>query len=1172
MKLKFIIRVVAAVTLLYLLVWGIYSLFFKKETVHIAMTAPMSGPSAAVGKSFLQGVNLYLDMINRKGGINGKEIVLDVFDDQNKPDRAAEKALEIINQNRALAVIGHHYSTCSISAGKVYKKYGLPAISPASTNVRVTQDNEWYFRSSFNDNLQGRFLATYSGKVLGLNTVSIIREDAAYGSYLADVFEETSRAMGVDVKYRWEFKINSDSLDQELAQIVNELRYKNDAGVIFLSAHADEGVRLVKLIRDALIENPIVAPDSFASESFQQAFTAFPKERSNPGFYTDGIHVTTPLIFDTTNEMGLKFRESYMAAYKEDPGWHAAFAYDTAMVIVEAVKNTVDTEADRKSKAKVSVHEKRQRIRNYLANLNNMYDAVEGVTGYNFFDEQRDSQKPICIGVYRRQNLISALTQFQAIPNINEVPNFKTAEEEGRVTIFDGKYAYKINVVYTGIKINEISALDTKTFTYDLDFFLWFRYQGDINVHDIEFLNAVDPILLEKPAYQKIKGNLSYRLYHVKGKFRADFLPNLHVFGQHILGVSFRPRAMDRTNLILVKDILGMRAASDNLLLEKMKKDRDILSSSYGWKINEVWFFQDIAEEDLLGDPEHFNVRGGTLKYSRFNVGIRIVEDKLSLRRSLPVKLSTYLLLLSFITTSVLLYFVRNNIRSLRKDEAKKGKVSDEFYEDPIRKKALKFLQIVWIFQFILFFLMFLSSEVFVLDALSKELTSTPGLFEIIVTGFDIIWWVMLAFFLMAAMERFVWVPAENRTHQPIPKIVRGLVSLIILILAIMAIVAFVFNQKLTSLLATSGVIAMIVGLAVQINISNIFSGIAINIERPFKIDDWVKIGSFTEGKVVDINWRTTRVQTRDDTVLSIPNSQASESSIENFSSPSDCYWKYFTIHVDPSHPPERVKKVLLNAALATECVLSDQGPSTRFLGLTAGMTGQSESWAANYLISTYVKDYGKKFAHNEAVWLNVWTHLKHAGIEHVMKREEVQMALMQGIKRRKSESLNNPLAILQGLYIFKPFPDEAKLELSRRMRSRYAPKDEIVVKEGDAGDSLFIVVEGALAVKVKSAEGEIIVARLGAGDFFGEMALLTGEPRTATIVSVAETHLLEITKEDIYPLISSQPEISKLLSEVLAKRKMATESQKSKHKMEKIDKETLATQILNQIQNFFGF
>lgn len=1137
----------SVIILLFLLVLqsGCTWMPWLEKDIHIALAAPMSGPQSSVGKSFVHGVRLYLDDINRKGGIKGKKIVLDVFDDINNPATAKEKAIEIVNANRAVAVIGHYYSSCSIVAGEIYKKYGVPAISPASTNVKVTLNNPWYFRSSYNDNLQGRFLANYAKTVFRSNNVSIIHEDYEYGSYLAKVFAQTADEIGLNVKYTWGYSLDAEELDTKLIRIVNSLSEKKDAGVIFMASHAKEGIRLVQLMKDAGIRNTILAPDSFASESFQNAFSKYPKEQKIPGFYTNDIHVTTPLIFDTTNEKGLKFKESFKDKYEYEPGWHAAFAYDTAKVLVETIRQSGV------SGRKADIRQDRKRIQSRLSGLTSFYDAIEGVTGFNYFDEKGDSRKPVFIGVYKNGQLISALTQFRYVPNINEVPNFESAVQDGRIVYFDNQYSYKINVVYTGIELNAIDELDMENLTAKMDFYMWFRYQGEIDTRNIEFTNAVEPISLVAPVHETTKNQMTYCLYHITGKFRVDFRPSLHSFGQHLIGVSFRPRGMDRNNLIFVKDILGMRLSSNRTMLDKLKNTQ-VLPTTSGWKINQVWFFQDIAEKSSLGNPDLFNVRGGTLEYSRFNVALRISEDRFSVRRVItnPV-INTPMMFVSLLL-SLLLAFSVNKYppRPL-----------------PHLKENAKTL---WFFQIILIFLFLITLEVYIINRFSDQLTDYY--YQGIVRVFDVLWWMTAAFMLTVGAERFIWRPLEEKTQRSIPRIIRNFFSIFIYLIAAMIIVAFVFDQKLTSLLATSGVIAMIIGLAIQINIANIFSGIAINLERPFRIGDWVQIGNFKEGKVVDINWRSTRIQSRDGSVLCIPNNQASESPIENFSYPDEGYFKYFTIHVDPIHPPERVKKVLLDAALSTEGVLDEPPPGTRFLGLTAGMTGQSESWAANYLISVYVSDYGKKFAHNEAIWLSVWTHLRYAGIRHVMERQEVHL-LFQGMQKHIGEKITTPLSILQELDIFDPFSDEAKADLSRRMRHRFYAPGDMIVRQGDAGDSLFIIVEGTLGVWTRLDNGESIeVARLGAGNFFGEMALLTGEPRTATIIAITESRIYEITKEDIIPLIEKQPEISWALSEVLSERRMMTEFQKHKRDEVEEDKTRLSTQILAKIQNFFGF
>ena len=1119
----------------------------EDDEIHIAMVGPLTGNSASVGKSFRQGIRLYVDQINKKGGLHHKKIVIDFFDDQNDPAKAEKLALKITDQE-ALAVIGHHYSVCSIAAGAVYKEKGIAAITPASTNVKVTFNNSWYFRSSFNDNMQGRFLANYAKTVLQQNRTSIIYDDSEYGNFLASTYANTCKDQDVFVKYVWHIKLGDADLNQKITAIVADLKTKPDAGVIFLATHSTEGTRIIKLIKDNHIRNPILGPDAFASESFRDSFMDYPNEKKKPGFYTNGMYVTTPLIFDTTNEKGLQFKEAYQNRYNEEPGWHAAFAYDTAMVVLDAIANA----GIKTNNAEIDAD--RMRIRNYLAHKTSIEDAIEGVTGYNYFNTRGDSQKPVFMGVYKNQKLICALTQFQTIPNINQIPNLNDAIKNERILMFDNKYSYKTNAVYTGIKINEISEVDIQKLTCSLDFFLWFRYQGGnaaFDIKNIEFVNAADPMQLGEAVLTKKQKHLTYRLYHVKGRFHMDFFPQQFIYGQHVMGVSFRHHDLERNNLIFVKDTLGMgndKFSARRNLLKKINRPQ-VLNPVMGWAVNQIWFFQDIVEKDSLGDPERIDAQGETIQFSRFNFGMRINRTKLTLRRAISSQYAGYLLIFSIIMTLIL----RNALN----------------HKKAIWLDLSSYSKIGWFVQIIFAVLLLLTTEIYLLNRFGMKLTASK--LDLITVIFNMSWWLMPALLLSMGIDRFVWEPIEDKTDRSVPKLIRNLVVFFIFLMASFGIIAFEFHQKLTSLLATSGVIAMIVGMAIQINIANIFSGIAINIERPFRIGDWIKLGQDKEGCVLDINWRATRIQTRDDTILTIPNNKASDTSIENFSYPNEGYWQYFTIHVEPANQPERVKKILLDAAMAAKGVKEEPPPTTRFLGLTAGMTGQSQSWAANYLVSTYMAGYSKKFAHNEAVWEQIWLHLKLAGIKHVMERTDIQL-LFQGIKPKKSKQTKN-ISILYDIDIFQPFSDEAKVYISNKMQRQYFPPGQMVVQEDAAGDSLFIIIEGVLGVWNRTKDNQSIeVARLGAGNFFGEMALLTGESRAATIISISDTYLYEITKADIYPLIKKQPEIFFPLSEVLSERKLATQTQMNNHTNEHLDKETLSNQILNKIQSFFGF
>ena len=900
------------------------------------------------------------------------------------------------------------------------------------------------------------------------------------------------------------------------------MREKADTGPIFIATHMSYGIALVKLIKDAGMKNLILLPDSFSSQTFPEAFKKYPKERLRPGFYTSGMYVTSPLIFDTANEKAWMFKEAFEKRYGESPEWDAAFSYDTAMLIVAAIKATgIEGKPE-------DIKEDRKKIRDHLANLNRAEIALHGTTGLNFFDEIGNSPKPVSIGMFSNGSIISSLVQLQRIRDINEIARFDGYVEQGKILYIDGQYMYKTNVTYTGIKINKIKNIDFDDHTVNLDFFLWFRFRDGYDAHNIEFVNAAEPIRLGSPITKKISDRSIYFLYHVKGLFKFGTLDVPVNLGEHVLGIGFRHNTMTRNNLIYVTDIMGMGLAP-NKNMTQMLKAAKVLSPKHHWEVDRAGFFQQTAEKASFGNPEYLKVRGGEIKFSQFNMGIWIKERGFTLRKKLALRVVTPLMIVSIIML-VFLSLVSYH-------------------------KTLKsFIRITWFFQIFFAFCMLLSTEVFLLNwIMGSGKTAHPDTVEKV---FDILWWAVPAFLFNIWVARFIWMPLERRAQRPVPNIVRLLVSFIVYVMAFFGIVAFVFDQKITGLLATSGVIAMIIGLAIQINISNIFSGIAINLERLFRVDDWIKVGDYDEGKVLDITWRTTRIKTRHENILYIPNSIVAESIVHNFSDPGYTYEMWFRVHVDAAHPPHQVEKIIKDAVLSADGILKDPAPNSRF-------TGFSE-WAANYIVLAYTKDYGRKNVLRSNVWKRIWTHLHRAGIEYALQRQQIH--LFQGVEERGDKAIE-PSVLLQETDIFQPFSDQAKATMIRQMETHHYLPGETIVKQGEPGESIFIIVEGVVAVSgEKAADKSVHIARLGAGDVFGEMSLLTGAPRSVTVTSITDTRLFEINKSAILPLLEDDPSISGPLSEVLTKRQLDLETKMKQDQISVEEKKSMFKRTSDEI------
>jgi len=927
----------------------------SKDNITLAVVGPMSGKSKSKGEAMLEGMQMCVDEVNADGGVAGKMVELIIYDDQNNRKKAEKRAQDIINDNKALIVLGHRASSTSVAAGKIYQKNKIPAITGTATADNITENNDWYFSAIFNNSRQGKQIAFYMKEILKHDTVSIISDEDDYGYSLHKSFKNSAEGVGLTILDEWSFNLDDGNIKQKAKQIVEQLSQNGNKGAVFMATHDVETVYFVKEMKDRGLDYLVVGGASVGKQSFSKRFKKFPLEKSNPGYYSDGIYASTYFIYDVAGKEAQQFRHRFQQKYKKDPGAQSASSYDVAAIAIDAIKNAELDLSD--------IHKSRQKIRDHLASKNSVTEAFSGVSGKIFFDKNGTAYKSVPMAVFNRQKLISAPIQLNQITNYKRISNIRNQFDDALpgnlpvgLMLLDDMYMQQSKVVYTGVKINEIKDFDEKALTYTLDFYLWFRFQGELDIQNLEFLNADEPIDFNKPLKQEKSGQLTYRLYRLKGRFKADFIPGLFAYHQHLLGVSFHHRELSMEKLVFVGDVLNMGTADGESLLEQMRQAQ-VMGSVSDWSMNNILFYQDIVKGQTLGSIESVKDNQNTVDFSKFNLGVTIKKNEFTLRGLMPIQISIVLAIICFIALIVPNFMKRLKINMI-------------------------FPKTVWLYHVVIYVLMLMSLEILGIHFLLN--IADNYYLNLTTKVFDILWWWVPGILFCSAIGVFIWNPLEKKTNRIVPGMVRGFVTFIIYILLILAIIAFVFDQKITSLLATSGVIAMIIGLAIQINISNIFSGIVINIELPFRIKDWVKIGSFDEGEVVDITWRSTRVKTRHETILCIPNSVASESTIQNFDYPTNITKLWFTIHIDPRHPYKEVEKILYKAAIAAEGVLNDPAPIGTFQKFT--------EWSGAYWMIYYIDNYGRKLVSTWNLWKQVNLHLERAGMKPLTRRQDIQI------------------------------------------------------------------------------------------------------------------------------------------------------------------------------------
>jgi small-conductance mechanosensitive channel len=399
--------------------------------------------------------------------------------------------------------------------------------------------------------------------------------------------------------------------------------------------------------------------------------------------------------------------------------------------------------------------------------------------------------------------------------------------------------------------------------------------------------------------------------------------------------------------------------------------------------------------------------------------------------------------------------------------------------------------------------------------------TAEP-LHDAIVTILKIAWWLWAAW-LAVGLIRSV-VVFERRPREG--KLVQDLLSALIYLAAAFAIIAYVFGLPVQGLLATSGAIAIVLGLALQSTLNDVFSGLLLSVSRPFRTGDWIKIDDM-EGQVVEMNWRATHVLTRKRDLAILPNSTMAKSKIVNLNFPSGVHGIVVTIGL--VCPPAAGTTVLQLALLNSRSVLAVPKPAIRVVSIEADQT--------NFEVTAFVERLGSAAEAQNELFDLIYRHATAAGVRFASSKDRSpQQREDEGARIERRDPKN----VLDIVSIFATLRPGERAEIAAKLKPTSYEKGDVLVEPATVLQSLFIVGEGVLSVTGKDNAGETEVLRFGPGDHYGEIGMLTGNPAGANITALAFSTVYELAKADLAPILEARPQIAGELSHALAQRQAA--------------------------------
>lgn len=414
--------------------------------------------------------------------------------------------------------------------------------------------------------------------------------------------------------------------------------------------------------------------------------------------------------------------------------------------------------------------------------------------------------------------------------------------------------------------------------------------------------------------------------------------------------------------------------------------------------------------------------------------------------------------------------------------------------------------------------------------------------------------WIPFIFFIVRAIDLIAFdVFASQRRQVRAPALLRELVSIGIAVLLFAIVWSMIFQKSVTAFLATGTILAAILGFALQDTLGNLFAGIALHLEDSFEVGDVVRAGEYI-GIVEAMRWRGTRIRTFNNNIVIVPNSVLARAYVEIYPR-NNLNARLLQIGVDYNIPPAKVIGVLTQAASNIEGV-------SRELPCLARVGGFGDS-SVTYEIKYFTEDYSQRDRIDADIRRAAWYALRRNGISIPFPIRSVQRytAPAHGHQPEREDVVHR----LSSIDILSPLPETARHYIADAARVHTWARGETIIRQGEAGNSMFIVHQGTVSVRMpdQSERGWSEVAVLNAGDVFGEMALLTGEARTADVVALSDVVTVEITKDALQPVLHDHPEIAASMSSTVIERRGAASAREAEP--------DAGQSVLSRIRSYFG-
>ena len=421
---------------------------------------------------------------------------------------------------------------------------------------------------------------------------------------------------------------------------------------------------------------------------------------------------------------------------------------------------------------------------------------------------------------------------------------------------------------------------------------------------------------------------------------------------------------------------------------------------------------------------------------------------------------------------------------------------------------------------------------------------------------------ILLWMALVIAVIRFlgsIIVSTIRGAQSEVGSLVKTVLSVILYIVSFFIIFQTQYPEvPLAPLFTGSTILGIVVGLALQDTLGNLFAGIALQADQPFQVGDVVTFLNQQRGVIESVSWRGVKMRTFENRVLVVSNSVLGKELIE-VAPRGNLNARLVFFNTEYVNSPAITIQVVRDAVRQIENVSQKIRPIVRIKDL--GENGID--WEIKY----WAEDYTKHPDTDALIRQRIWYLFQREGLEFAYPTRTLHM-----VEKKEEttfvEYVNTVAEKLQQVPLFVPLAEEELERLAKSSSTRVYAPGEAIVRRGQEGNSMFVIIRGSVKVQIPENDYQKTINKLTANDFFGEMSLLTGQPRTATVIAEEETEDIQIKKTASKPLYAANPDLMTSICQIIEERRELLVQTDSEEEVAKAD----GAGVLSSLRRFFGF